>query len=634
MKNPKSTETPAIFVHAGAGFHSTANEHVHLQACSDACQAAMQILLGGGSAVDAVEMAIKILEDREITNAGYGSNLSMDGVVECDALVVDHMGKSGGVGAIAQVKNPISVARKVLDHSDKQLTLRRVPPNLLVGQGASDFAYDNGIPILPHDVLVSPAARERWLRWRYDLKAVERKQQKHGDRQKELSSREFHAMINAIPEPLAQASKINSEREKHTRRLEKKSPLSQSTSSTPSTPSKASLSTRYSSSPRSALSQDRASDTSMVSDSDDEIQGRRGSIHESSTNAFINSSQNIPKLLTLSETEAIDSIATSIEHDSEQMDIDTDDRFWTMRRSKAAKDGSHDETNDNSQDDESGNSRSSSSTLQLPSLTPSPPPNTPDDYETLLHAASIPIPSTPLDCVPSPMHSTPLTRVKEGMPLPPTPEFSDLLFNDGSEKQRGEDRITDTVGAIAVDRFGRMACGASSGGIGMKYRGRVGPAALVGVGGAVVPVHPEDINKTCVSAVTSGTGEHMGTTLAASVCAERLYTGMRKRQDGGLEEAHDDEILNTFIQRDFMAHPSVKNSHSVGAIGVLSVKKTKDGMYLYFAHNTDSFALASMGADDAVPQCTMSRSSGNGSIAQGGRSIKLPRRKKAQTRGE
>lgn len=52
--------------------------------------------------MDAVEIAIRCLEDREITNAGYGSNLTIDGIVECDAVIVDHLGRSGAVGACAR----------------------------------------------------------------------------------------------------------------------------------------------------------------------------------------------------------------------------------------------------------------------------------------------------------------------------------------------------------------------------------------------------------------------------------------------------------------------------------------------------------------------------------------------------
>ena len=65
--------------------------------------------------------------------------------------------------------HPIHVARLVLEGSTKRLSLRRVPPNLLVGQGATDFAYENSVPVLPNDSMVSPSAEERFKRWQKDL---------------------------------------------------------------------------------------------------------------------------------------------------------------------------------------------------------------------------------------------------------------------------------------------------------------------------------------------------------------------------------------------------------------------------------------------------------------------------------
>ena len=115
------------------------------------------------------------------------------------------------------------------------------------------------------------------------------------------------------------------------------------------------------------------------------------------------------------------------------------------------------------------------------------------------------------------------------------------------------DLITDTVGAIAIDCHGKMAAGSSSGGIGMKYKGRIGPAALVGVGTAVMPVNPKDKDETCVGAVTSGTGEHMATTMAASTCASRLYYNQSMSKKGMLESSFEEESIQNFIKHDFMS---------------------------------------------------------------------------------
>ena len=126
-------------------------------------------------------------------------------------------------------------------------------------------------------------------------------------------------------------------------------------------------------------------------------------------------------------------------------------------------------------------------------------------------------------------------------------KFEDIMNGDSRP-----DDITDTVGAIAVDCFGNIAAGSSSGGIGMKHKGRVGPAALVGIGTAVIPSEPEDKEKTSVGTVTSGTGEHMATTMAAGTCASRLYTSSRRTKKGGSESTDDDNAIRAFVERDFM----------------------------------------------------------------------------------
>jgi isoaspartyl peptidase/L-asparaginase-like protein (Ntn-hydrolase superfamily) len=108
----------------------------------------LERILSGGSALDAVEAAVTRLEDDPRFNAGTGSVLRRDGLIEMDAAVMESSKGYGAVACIQNVKNPVQVARRVMQS----------PYHILVGEGALRFAREEGFP--PYNP-ETPEARRR-----------------------------------------------------------------------------------------------------------------------------------------------------------------------------------------------------------------------------------------------------------------------------------------------------------------------------------------------------------------------------------------------------------------------------------------------------------------------------------------
>ena len=145
---------PSLIVHGGAW--DIPDEAI--EACKAGCHGALEagwaVLSRGGTALDAVEAAIVVLEDEPVFDAGYGSHLNLDGLVECDAIVMNGATlRAGAVAALQRVRNPIRLARAVLEHC---------PHMMLVAEGAERFAKENGITLCDPEELVSDAEREAW----------------------------------------------------------------------------------------------------------------------------------------------------------------------------------------------------------------------------------------------------------------------------------------------------------------------------------------------------------------------------------------------------------------------------------------------------------------------------------------
>ena len=146
--------TPSIIVHGGAGPVKDDSLPARLAGCEAAAQAGWKILQRGGSAVDAAEAAVIVLEDNPLFNAGTGSTLNSLGKIEMDAAVMEGRSlRAGAVAAVSGVKNPIQLARRVMDDG------RHV---MLAGEGALLFARQIGFPECPPESLIVERERRRW----------------------------------------------------------------------------------------------------------------------------------------------------------------------------------------------------------------------------------------------------------------------------------------------------------------------------------------------------------------------------------------------------------------------------------------------------------------------------------------
>lgn len=167
-----STESEQRFglvIHGGAGTISRENMSPEKEAAySEALTAALQtgyiVLENGGSSLDAVEAAIKVMEDSPLFNAGKGAVFSSAGTNELDASIMDGSTQmAGAVAGIKTIKNPISAARKVMEKSWHVL---------LTGEGADAFAKEQGLEIVPNSYFYTEE--------RYQALLQEQAAEKHG----------------------------------------------------------------------------------------------------------------------------------------------------------------------------------------------------------------------------------------------------------------------------------------------------------------------------------------------------------------------------------------------------------------------------------------------------------------------
>lgn len=157
----------ALAVHGGAGtllphLLTSEKELLYKNALQEALLVGQKILISNGSGLDAVEAAVKILEDYPLFNAGRGAVFNAAGGHEMDAAIMNGFDKScGAVAGINCIKNPISLARAVMEKTEHVL---------LIGKGAEDFAKANNFTFENDDYFFDALRFEQWQKAREEGK--------------------------------------------------------------------------------------------------------------------------------------------------------------------------------------------------------------------------------------------------------------------------------------------------------------------------------------------------------------------------------------------------------------------------------------------------------------------------------
>lgn len=145
--------SPVLLIHGGAWDIPADMLEAHEQGVFDALQEGWGILDRGGSAVDAIEASVTLMENDPAFDAGRGSFLTRDGRVQLDALIMDGRTlRAGGVACVERIRNPIQAARLVLDKSHHVY---------FVAEGAEQFAASHGMALIDNAELVLDRERER-----------------------------------------------------------------------------------------------------------------------------------------------------------------------------------------------------------------------------------------------------------------------------------------------------------------------------------------------------------------------------------------------------------------------------------------------------------------------------------------